>query len=61
MKKWLDACVQMWIKGVDIFGLAEINVNFAHPGLLEEISQITKLNCTHATTTLINTKVDCQD
>ncbi len=60
MEKWLHACVCMRAKEVDIFGLAEINVNPRHPGLTEEIAQIAKRNWTHATTTLANTDADCR-
>ncbi len=59
MEKWLDACVCMRAKEVDIFGLAEINVNPRHPGLTEEISLIAKRNWTHASTTLVNSDTDC--
>ncbi len=49
----------MRAKEVDIFGLAEINVNPRHPGLAEDVTQIAKRNWTHATTTLANTDADC--
>ena len=59
MEKWLHTCVCMRAKEVDIFGLAEINVNPRHPGLAEDVTQIAKRNWTHATTTLANTDADC--
>ena len=49
----------MQAKQVDIFGLAEINVNFHHPGLTDEVSQIAKRNWTHVSTTLVNADTDC--
>ncbi len=42
IEKWLDACLCMLSKEVDIFGLAEMNVNPCHPGLTEEVPQIAK-------------------
>ena len=60
MEKWLDACVTMQAKEVDLFGFAEINVNPRHPGLTEEVNQIAKRNWTHASTTLTNTSTDCR-
>ena len=40
MEKWLHTCVCMRAKEVDIFGLAEINVNPRHPGLTEAWVQL---------------------
>ena len=60
MEKWLDACVTMRGKDVDLFGLAEINVNPRHPGLSEQVSQIAKRNWSHANTILTNTDTDCR-
>ncbi len=60
MEKWLDDCVCMRAKEVDIFGLVEINVNLRHPGLTEKVGQIAKRNWTHAYTTLANAEADCR-